>query len=50
MDEVDVFFYVDNFMFYYVVKNSVKENGLRIFLIVIFIDELDRKVCIGELK
>ena len=35
---------------YCAVKNSVKENGLRIFLTATSTDELDRKVRIGELK
>ena len=50
MDEVDAFPYVDNPMLYHAVKNSVKENGLRIFLTATSTDELDRKVRIGELK
>ena len=50
VDEVDAFPYVDNTMLYYAVKNSVKENGLRIFLTATSTDELDRKVRIGELK
>lgn len=32
VDEVDAFPYVDNPTLYHAVKNSVKENGLRIFL------------------
>ncbi len=32
VDEVDAFPYVDNQMLYHAVKNSVKENGMRIFL------------------
>ena len=50
MDEVDAFPYVDNPTLYHAVKNSVKENGLRIFLTATSTDELDRKVRIGELK
>lgn len=50
VDEVDAFPYVDNTMLYYAVKNSVKEDGLRIFLTATSTDELDRKVCTGELK
>ena len=50
VDEVDAFPYVDNPTLYYAVKNSVKENGLRIFLTATSTDELDRKVRIGELK
>ena len=50
VDEVDAFPYVDNTMLYYAVKNSVKEDGLRIFLTATSTDELDRKVRIGELK
>lgn len=50
MDEVDAFPYVDNPMLYHAVKNSVKENGLRIFLTATSTDELDRKIRSGELK
>ena len=50
VDEVDAFPYVDNPMLYYAVKNSVKEDGLRIFLTATSTDELDRKVRTGELK
>ena len=50
VDEVDAFPYVDNTMLYYAVKNSVKENGMRIFLTATSTDELDKKVRIGELK
>ena len=50
VDEVDAFPYVDNTMLYYAVKNSVKEDGLRIFLTATSTDELDRKVRTGELK
>ncbi|WP_444817546.1 DEAD/DEAH box helicase [Streptococcus sp. HJ1] len=50
VDEVDAFPYVDNTMLYYTVKNSVKEDGLRIFLTATSTDELDRKVRTGELK
>ena len=50
VDEVDAFPYVDNTMLYYSVKNSVKEDGLRIFLTATSTDELDRKVRTGELK
>ena len=50
VDEVDAFPYVDNSMLYYAVKNSVKEDGLRIFLTATSTDELDRKVRLGELK
>ena len=47
---VDAFPYIDNTMLYYAVKNSVKEDGLRIFLTATSTDELDRKVRTGELK
>lgn len=50
VDEVDAFPYVDNSILYYAVKNSVKEDGLRIFLTATSTDELDRKVHTGELK
>ena len=50
VDEVDAFPYVDNTILYYAVKNSVKEDGLRIFLTATSTDELDRKVRTGELK
>ena len=50
MDEVDAFPYVDNPILYHAVKNSVKENGMRIFLTATSTDELDKKVRIGELK
>ncbi len=50
VDEVDAFPYVDNTMLYYAVKNSVKEDGLRILLTATSTDELDRKVRTGELK
>ena len=50
VDEVDAFPYVDNQMLYHSVKNSVKENGMRIFLTATSTDELDRKVRLGELK
>ena len=50
VDEVDAFPYVDNTMLYYAVKNSVKEDGLRIFLTATSTDELDRKVRTEELK
>ena len=50
VDEVDAFPYVDNPTLYHAVKNSVKENGLRIFLTATSTDELDKKVRIGELK
>ena len=50
VDEVDAFPYVDNTMLYYSVKNSVKEDGLRIFLTATSTDELDKKVRTGELK
>ena len=50
VDEVDAFPYVDNPTLYYAVKNSVKENGLRIFLTATSTDKLDRKVRLGELK
>jgi len=42
--------YFRNTMLYYAVKNSVKEDGLRIFLTATSTDELDRKVRTGELK
>ena len=50
VDEVDSFPYVDNPTLYHAVKNSVKENGLRIFLTATSTDELDKKVRLGELK
>lgn len=50
VDEVDAFPYVDNTMLYYSVKNSVKEDRLRIFLTATSTDELDKKVRTGELK
>ena len=50
VDEVDAFPYVDNSMLYYAVNNSVKEDGLRIFLTATSTDELDKKVRTGELK
>ncbi len=50
VDEVDAFPYVDNSVLYYAVKNSVKEDGLRIFLTATSTDELDRKVRTGKLK
>ena len=50
VDEVDAFPYADNSMLYYAVKNSVKEDGLRIFLTATSTDELDKKVHTGELK
>lgn len=50
VDEVDAFPYVDNSMLYCAVKNSVKEDGLRIFLTATSTDELDKKVRTGELK
>ena len=50
VDEVDAFPYADNPTLYHAVKNSVKENGLRIFLTATSTDELDRKVSLGELK
>ena len=50
VDEVDAFPYIDNTILYYAVKNSVKEDGLRIFLTATSTDELDRKVRTGELK
>ncbi|KXU07538.1 DEAD/DEAH box helicase [Streptococcus oralis] len=50
VDEVDAFPYVDNTVLYYAVKNSVKEDGVRIFLTATSTDDLDRKVRTGELK
>ena len=50
VDEVDAFPYIDNTILYYAVKNSVKEDGLKIFLTATSTDELDRKVRTGELK
>ncbi|MDU6557974.1 MAG: DEAD/DEAH box helicase [Streptococcus sp.] len=50
VDEVDAFPYVDNSILYYAVKNSVKEEGVRIFLTATSTDELDKKVRTGELK
>ena len=50
VDEVDAFPYIDNNILYYAVKNSVKEDGLKIFLTATSTDELDRKVRTGELK
>ena len=50
VDEVDAFPYIDNTILYYAVKNSVKEDGERIFLTATSTDELDRKVRTGELK
>ena len=50
VDEVDAFTYVDTPTLYHAVKNSVKENGLRIFLTATSTDELDRKIRSGELK
>ncbi|HEW4524131.1 helicase ComFA [Streptococcus pneumoniae] len=50
VDEVDAFPYVDNPMLYHAVKNSVNENGLRIFLTATSTNELDKKVRLGELK
>ena len=50
VDEVDAFPYVDNTILYYAVKNSVKDDGLKIFLTATSTDELDRKVRTGELK
>ena len=50
VDEVDDFPYIDNTILYYAVKNSVKEDGLKIFLTATSTDELDRKVRTGELK
>ena len=50
VDEVDAFPYVDNSVLYYAVNQSVKEEGLRIFLTATSTDELDKKVRTGELK
>lgn len=50
VDEVDAFPYVDNSVLYYAVNQCVKEEGLRIFLTATSTDELDKKVCTGELK
>ena len=50
VDEVDAFPYIDNTILYYAVKNTVKEDGLKIFLTATSTDELDRKVRTGKLK
>ena len=50
VDEVDAFPYVDNHVLYYAVKNSVKKDGVRIYLTATSTDELDKKVRIGEIK
>lgn len=50
VDEVDAFPYVDNAMLYHAVKQSVKSDGVQIFLTATSTDALDKKVEAGELK
>ena len=50
MDEVDAFPILTTLYFYYAVKNSVKEDGLRDILTATSTDELDRKVLHRRIK
>lgn len=50
IDEVDAFPYVDNLMLYHAVDQSVKIDGVKIFLTATSTDELDRKVRNKSLK
>ncbi|HEL9645821.1 DEAD/DEAH box helicase [Streptococcus suis] len=49
IDEVDAFPYVDNPMLYRAVDQSVKPDGVQVFLTATSTDELDRKVKNGQL-
>ena len=49
VDEVDAFPYVDNSMLYHAVDQSIKEDGLLVFLTATSTDELDSKVQRGDL-
>lgn len=50
IDEVDAFPFVDNKMLYYAVNQSLKKDGVKIFLTATSTDELDKKVRKGDLK
>lgn len=50
IDEVDAFPYVDNPMLYHAVEQSVKTDGLTLFLTATSTDELDKKVKEGALQ
>ncbi|SDP11993.1 competence protein ComFA [Streptococcus equinus] len=49
IDEVDAFPFVDNKMLYHAVNQSIKDDGVKIFLTATSTDELDKKVKKGEL-
>lgn len=49
IDEVDAFPFVDNQMLYHAVNQSIKDDGVKIFLTATSTDELDKKVKKGEL-
>lgn len=49
IDEVDAFPFVDNKMLYYAVHQSLKDDGVKLFLTATSTDELDKKVKKGEL-
>ncbi|MGJ7439163.1 DEAD/DEAH box helicase [Streptococcus equinus] len=50
IDEVDAFPFVDNKMLYYAVNQSLKKDGVKIFLTATSTDELDKKVRKCDLK
>lgn len=50
IDEVDAFPYVDNPMLYHAVEQSIKADGLSLFLTATSTDELDRKIKKGTLQ
>lgn len=50
VDEVDAFPYVDNPVLYHAVEQSVKKEGIPIFLTATSTDELDKKVRRGDLE
>lgn len=50
IDEVDAFPYVDNPILYKAVDNSLKENGVRVFLTATATDRLDKMVRNGQLE
>lgn len=50
IDEVDAFPYADNPMLYHAVEQSIKEDGLHLFLTATSTDQLDRKIKLGRLQ
>lgn len=49
IDEVDAFPFVDNAVLYHAVEQSIKPDGVKVFLTATSTDELEKKVKRGEL-